>query len=406
MTILQRIPIYSRLKRIKSGRERLFDIIRRLVPWESSTDKKVLEEARTEIRRCYPEGLPRIIDPFSGGGSIPLEAQRLGLEVHASDLNPVAVLITKALVELPPKFAGRPPVRPESGDTFRGTTYWRGSQGLAEDVRYYGRWIRDEADRRIGHLYPKASLSNGSEATVIAWLWARTVTCPNPACRSTMPLVRSFWLSKKKGKEAWARPVPDSLAKRVHFEIGHGGDGPPLEGTVVRTGATCLVCQSAVPFEHIRSEGRAGRMGAQLMAIVAEGNRQREYLPPTEEHEIAARISDPVGAPDTELPDRALGFRVQAYGMTHHVDLFTRRQLTALCTFSDLVREVRQQVLADSSGDTPYADALATYLAFACSNAADDLSTIVTWRSGHGTGADAEHVCSAGDPDDLGLHGG
>ncbi len=366
-------------------RERLFDIIRRLVPWEASNDEKILEEARAEIRRCYPDGPPAIVDPFAGGGSIPLEAQRLGLEAHASDLNPVAVLINKALIEIPPKFANRPPVHPDADPS--GLKSWTGAQGLAEDVRLYGKWMRDEAERRIGHLYPKATLPDGREAKVVAWLWARTVTCPNPACRSTMPLVRSFWVSKAKGKETWVRPIAEPDRRRVRFEIGHGPDGPPVEGSVLRTGATCLVCEVPVEFGHIRGEGRSGRMSAQLMAIVANGDRQRFYLSPSQLHTDAADVTRPPDFPDTELPEQALGFRVQAYGMTHHADLFTERQLVALCTLSDLVSETAERAHKDAQGDSQYSDAIATYLAFGVSNAADDLSTIVSWRSSHGTGA-------------------
>jgi putative DNA methylase len=361
-------------------RERLFDIIRRLVPWEASDDQKVLEEARAEIHRCYPDGPPAIVDPFCGGGSIPIEAQRLGLEAHASDLNPVAVLITKALIELPPKFVDRPPVHPNDGQELDGTRTWTRAQGLAEDVRWYGRWMRDQAERRIGELYPTATVPDGSKATVLAWLWARTVTCPNPACRATMPLVRSFWLSKKNGREAWVNPVPDAAAKRVRFEIGHGKSGPRVDATVGRTGATCLVCLSPVPLEYIRTEGRAGRLGEQLMAMVAEGNRQRIYLSPQPDHELAADVPRPPEVPDTELPEQALGFRVQAYGMVHHADLFTRRQLTALCTFSDLVGEARLKILADSGGDAEYADAVTTYLALAVDRGADLWNSLCSWN--------------------------
>jgi len=259
-------------------RQRLFAIMRDLVKWENSNDPVVLGKARAEIMASCDGKPPPIVDPFAGGGSIPLEAQRLGLEAHASDLNPVAVLINKALIEIPPRWAGRAPVRPDDGTTL-GNRTWSGAQGLAEDVRFYGQWMRDEAEHRIGHLYPKATLEDGSEATVIAWIWARTVTCPNPACGATMPLVRSFWLGKKKGKESWVNPVVEG--KGVRFEIGHGREGPPVEGTVTRQGAVCLVCEAPVPFEHVRSEGRAGRMGAQLMAVVAEGNRRRVYLAPS-----------------------------------------------------------------------------------------------------------------------------
>ena len=359
-------------------RQRLFRIIERLVPWEATQDESVLAEAREEIRRSCGDNPPEVLDPFCGGGSIPLEAQRLGLVAHGSDLNPVAVLITKALIELPAKFAGQPPVHPRDGDGRLAIESWRGAQGLAEDVRYYGAWMRDEAERRIGDLYPPATLPDGHKATVIAWIWARTVTCPNPACQATMPLLRSFWLSKRKGKEAWVRPIVES--SRVRFEIGYGQSGPPIEGTVGRTGATCLVCNSPVPLAHVRSEGKAGRMGAQLMAIVAEGDRQRVYLPPDPEHENAADVPRPDGAPETELPQQALGFRVQGYGMTRHADLFTNRQLTALCTFSDLVGEARRRVI-DDGADEAYADAVATYLAFVVSRATDYSSLLCSWHS-------------------------
>ncbi len=361
-------------------RKRLFDIIERMVPWEASTDEGVLEEARAEIRRSYPEGPPMIIDPFCGGGSIPLEAQRLGLRVQASDLNPVAVLITKALLELPHEFADRPPAHPDAGTSLQGTDSWRGTQGLAEDVRYYGDWMRKEAERRIGHLYPKAQLPSGKEATVIAWLWARTIKCPNPACHSVVPLVRSFWLGKKSGQEAWVRAVPDASSKNVRFEVGHGVAGPPVDGTVARTGATCLLCGAAVPLDHIRAEAQAGRMGMQLMALVVDNDGRREYQAPTEQHERLATLSRPLDVPDSELPERALGFRVQAYGMTHHADLFTNRQLTALCTFSDLVDEARERLRVDSNDDK-YANAVSTYLALAVSRGADLNNTIVTWSN-------------------------
>jgi putative DNA methylase len=302
-------------------RARLFALLEELVKWESSNNQTVLAKARAEIRKCFDGEPPPVLDPFCGGGSIPLEAQRLGLEAHARTSTRCRSSSRKAPIELPAKFAGRPPVHQHAE---RRTT-WRGAEGLAEDVRRYGAWMRDEAEKPIGHLYPKAKLDDGTTAPVIAWLWARTVTCPNPACGATMPLARSFWLGKKKGKEAWVRPVPDG--DRVRFEIGHGPSGPPMDGTVGRNGATCLVCSSPVPLAHIRAEGKAGRMGTQLMAIVAEGRRQRIYLPPPQEHEAAADVPRPDDVPDTELPKQALGFRVQGYGMTRHADLFTNRQL-------------------------------------------------------------------------------
>jgi putative DNA methylase len=378
-------------------RQRLFRIIEELVKWDNSTNEDVLRTARAEIVRSTGGDPPSVLDPFCGGGSIPLEAQRLGLDAHASDLNPVAVLITKALIELPQNFTDLPPVNPESQAKLSDSG-WHGAQGLAEDVRAYGRWMREEAARRIGNLYPKVKLpveQGGGEATVIAWLWARIVKCPNPACGAEMPLVRSFALSTKKAKRVWVEPVVDVGAKTVRFEV-RTGSGVAPEGTVNRQGARCIVCGGAVPFDHIRVEARADRMGARLMAVVAEGARGRIYVKPDEEQSRIAQSATVEWAPESSLPEQALGFRVQAYGMTKHRDLFTRRQLVALATFCDLVPEARDRVRHDASAanvagkprnasdDTDeraagYADAVATYLGLAVSKLADYNSTIVTW---------------------------
>src|SRR4051794_20842526 len=266
----------------RAERERLHGIIERLVAWENVRDETLLAEAHAEIMKSTGGAPPAILDPFAGGGTIPLEAQRLGLEVHASDLNPVAVLINKALIEIPPKFAGRPPVFPGVAESRLGD--WPRATGLAEDVRRYGEWMRNEAEKRIGHLYPYAVLPDGTTAPVIAWIWARTITCPNPACRITMPLVRSWWLSKKKGKEAYIVPVVDG--GRVRFTIGNVPAKAPTaesDGTVGRTGARCIACGTAVSRDHIKAEGTAGRMGAKLMATVGEGSRSRIYVEPTKD---------------------------------------------------------------------------------------------------------------------------
>jgi putative DNA methylase len=361
----------------EAERQRLFRLIEELVKWENSNNEAVLEAAREEIRKATDGNPPPVLDPFCGGGSIPLEAQRLGLEAHASDLNPVAVLITKALIEIPPKFAGKPPVNPKARGKLGHDGAWKGAQGLAEDVRYYGKWMRERAFERIGHLYPKAKLPDGREATVIAWLWARTVTCPNPACGAQMPLVRSFALSTKKGKEWHVQSVVEGRA--VRFEVRRGTDA--TEGTVGRRGARCIVCDAVAPLDHVRAEGKAGRMGTRMMAIVAEGERGRVYLEPDPVYERVANVEPPADAPDTDLPGQALGFRVQGYGMTKHRDLFTPRQLVAVTTFSDLVGEARERVVAQG-GDEAYADAIATYLAFAVDKCADYWSTIATWQPG------------------------
>jgi putative DNA methylase len=363
-------------------RKRLFELIERLVVWENAGNAQLLREAYDEIAKCFDGKPPAILDPFAGGGSIPLEAQRLGLEAHASDLNPVAVLINKALVEIPPRWAGQAPVFPGAAEARLGE--WPRATGLAEDVRRYGQWMRDEAEQRIGHLYPKAKLPDGSTTTVIAWIWARTVACPNPACAGKMPLARSFWLSKKKDRPSWLKPVVEG--KQVRFEIAVDPSGPGVDGTVGRQGAVCLVCETPVPLRYIRAEGQAGRMGSQLMAVVAEGNRQRVYLTATDEQVAAADIPGPDDVPEAELPEQALGFRVQGYGMNRWVDLFTNRQLVALTTFSDLVGETCRRMAADASafGITDhdaesYASAVATYLGIAASRLIDRHSSVGSW---------------------------
>jgi putative DNA methylase len=393
-------------KAVEDERTRLFGIIERLVLWENTTNEAVLDGARAEIRRSTGGNPPPVLDPFCGGGSIPLEAQRLGLTAYASDLNPVAVLITKALIEIPPKFANRPPVHPDARRGVGGTGAWKGAAGLAEDVRRYGAWMRNEAERRIGHLYPKVRLpkeQGGGEATVIAWIWARTVICLNPACGVQMPLVRSFDLSTMRDDEAWIEPIVDRPAKTVRFEV-RAGRGTPPEPPKVGRGAQfrCLVCEQVAPDEHIKAEGRAKRMDAQLMAIVAEGQRGRIYLAPTEEQETIARSAQPAWGPEDELPGNARWFSPPLFGMTRYRDLFTARQLVALTTFSDLVGEARERVLSDalaaglpdddlrlSAGGTAalaYADSVAAYLAFLVDRLADRSSSVCSWDVREGQG--------------------
>jgi len=388
-------------------RERLFGIIRKLVKWENSTNKTVLDAARAEILRSTDGNPPPLLDPFCGGGSIPLEAQRLGLEAYGSDLNPVAVLITKALIEIPPEFAGEPPVNPESRAKMSSSEGWTGARGLAEDVHYYGSWMRDEAQKRIGHLYPKVTLSKeqgGGEATVIAWLWVRTVQCPNPACGARMPLTSKWTLSTKAGKKVWVEPIVDRITKTVRFEV-RSGQGGSADGTINRQGATCIVCSTPVPFDRIRAEGRAGRMSAQMIAVVAEGQRNRIYLSPTKEQVAVASQAQPEWAPETDLPEQALGFRVQLYGMTTHRDLFSPRQLVALTTFSDLVGEARERAERDAiaaglpddgvplaaggMGALAHGEAVAIFLGLVVSKAAVFLNSLARWRAGEGKSAPA-----------------
>lgn len=383
-------------------RERLHGIIERLVVWENIHDQRLLAEAHAEILKSTDGNPPPILDPFAGGGTIPLEAQRLGLKAHASDLNPVAVLINKALIEIPPKFADRLPVFPGLADSEMAG--WRGAAGLAADVLAYGEWMRDEAEKRIGDHFPKAQLQDGSEANVIAWIWARTVTCPNPACGIEMPLVKSWWLSKKKGKEAYLVPRIASGGngaggQSIEYEIAHGAAAGPAaddDGTVGRKGAHCVRCNSAVSLEYIRTEGRAGRMGCQLMATVAEGHRERVYLPPSDAQVSAAEIDQPPDVPSGSLGYYPRDIKAPIYGLTDWADLFTNRQLLALTTLSDLVSEARKRILRDAKaeGSEPggrlaaggadaaaYADAVATYLGLGVSRLADIYNALCRWEN-------------------------
>ncbi|MDF0697486.1 DUF1156 domain-containing protein [Rhizobium sp. MC63] len=419
-------------------RRRLHRVIERMVPWEASNDESVLNDTRWEIARSVAWGLgeeppangdgkailaylqekaPPIYDPFSGGGSIPLEAQRLGLLAYGSDLNPVAVLIGKALVEIPPKFAGRPPVNPKARmELERGHWNGRGAQGLAEDVRYYGQWIRDEAEKRIGHLYPKARLPDGSEATVIAWLWARTVRSPDPAANGAMvPLVSSFMLSTKDGKKAWVEPVIDASASDGwRFQVKKGTLSKAEEeklknGTKAGKGQAfvCALTGAAIDRAYVQAEGKADRLGRRLMAVVVDGNRSRIYLTPSHEHEVIARSANEWHIVEearesflsAATPTRAMitGGVCSAYGLRTYWHLFTPRQLVALTTFSDLIAEARQRVLAEAhasslsddptplqeggTGAEAYADTVATYLGLSVSKLADSQNSLVSWKA-------------------------
>lgn len=413
-------------------RERLFRLIEQLVLWENTTNETVLEAAREEMSRSWrrtcadnadhpraaelfdPEKLPAFHDPFAGGGALPLEAQRLGLESHASDLNPVAVLINKAMIEIPPKFAGLPPVNPEAReDKSLFSREWKGAQGLAEDVRYYGEWMRDEAEKRIGHLYPKVKITpelvaerpdlkkyQGRELTVIAWLWARTVKSPNPAFNNVdVPLVSNFMVSTRKGKEAYVEPVIENGSYRFTVKAGKPRDlEAARSGTKLGRGANfrCVMSDTPIGSGHVYDEARDGRMGSRLMAIVAEGDRERVYVSPTVEMEEVARSARPEWKPDVAMPENPRWFSPPLYGLTTYGDLFTDRQLVALTTFSDLVQDARERVEQDalaagmvadgrgleagSSGAGAYAEAVGIYLAFALSKQADLGNSLCRWE--------------------------
>lgn len=416
-------------------RLRLFALISELVLWESTTNEEVLNRAREEIRRSWrrccadnadhpeatelfnPETLPGFHDPFAGGGALPLEAQRLGLEAYASDLNPVAVLINKAMIEIPPKFAGMPPVNPEARSKKQLIAReWKGAEGLAEDVRYYGQWMRDEAEKRIGHLYPKVKITpemvndpenprpdlkpyEGQELTVIAWLWARTVRSTNPAFSHVeVPLASSFTLSTRAGKEAYVQPVIDGDHYRFSVKVGRAKDPEGAKsGTKLSRGGNFRCVMSGTPMnpKYIKGEGRAGRMGQRMMAVVAEGARGRVYLDPIAEHEASARQVNQAWKPEGSFVEDARAFTPCIYGIKKWSDLFTNRQLAALSTFSDLVVEAMQKVRIDAllagrsddlnhlrdggTGPAAYAEAVGVYLGIGVDKATDYNTTLVAW---------------------------
>ena len=383
-------------------RTRLHELMEQLVVWENSNNEKLLAQAREEIRKSNNGELPPVLDPFAGGGAIPLEAQRLGLEAHASDLNPLAVLINKALIEIPPKFANWEPVHPGSPD--KESSSYRRAESLAEDVRFYGQWMRDEAQRRIGHLYPKVKHPDGTEHTVIAWIWARTVKSPNPANPIEVPLVRSWWLGKKKGKEAWIEAkVVDG---QVKYEVRHDNEGPKgdEDGTIGRKGGYAVGDGTPISLNYVREEGRAGRIGTHLIGVVAAGARGRLYISPTAEQIKAAGVPRPADIPEGDLPANPRDFKTPNYGMSTWSDLFTNRQLVALTTFSDLVEEARERALNDAlaagldrgerlenggTGAEAYADAITTYLALGVSRTSDYSSSLCSW---HNTGEKMRNV--------------
>lgn len=378
-------------------RERLFGILSELVVWENSNNDRVLNAVKAEIKRSMGDDLPPLLDPFAGGGAIPLEAQRLGLKAYAQDLNPVAVTINKAMIEIPPLFADKPAVNPEArGKLTNGG--WSGNAGLAADVKYYGSWMKEEAARRIGYLYPKVKVpaeQGGGKATVIAWLWTRTVKCPNPACGHEAILVRSFDLSKKKGKEWHVEPVCED--GEVRFEVAPGK--ATQDGTVNRRGATCVHCGTPIDFKYVRAEGRAHRMGEKLMAIVAEGKRGRVYCAPNDEQASVADIPKPDEYPDADIASNPRDFKTPNYGLATFSQLFTNRQLTALTTFSELVGEAQKKAEADATaaglpddgvgladggtGARAYGEAIGVYLANLVDQLANHNSSICSWHAGN-----------------------
>ncbi len=397
-------------------RTRLHNIMKRLVIWKTCNDENLLAEARYEIAysaarnngenlnvfrakfKNDPEAVlhylrdhcPAVYDPFCGGGSIPLEAQRLGLRARASDLNPLPVLLNKAMIELPPKFHNQKPVNPDADPMgmFTGTgrrrtrVPWKGTAGLADDIRYYGTWMREAAYKEIGHLYPKVQLQDGTSATVVAWLWARTIPCINPACELQMPLMKTFQLSKKNGNEHWVKPIVNRESNTISWIVQTDDDGVP-KPTVNRTGAYCCGCGTAVKLPYVREQGKAGKIKKIMTSVITEGDRRKLFLSPTKEHLQIAMAATPKWRPRQAIMD-TLKVSGLGYGMTHWHQLFTERQLTALTVFSDLLSEVRNQIAKDGASGK-YTDAVCTYLSLAIGRATDANSSFARWHNSRET---------------------
>ena len=392
-------------------RARLFAICEDLVKWENSNDPHVLDAARREIENSMGTEPIEFLDPFAGGGSIPLEAQRLGLIAHAHDLNPVAVLINKAMIEIPPRFAGKPSVHPctkteKAKQNARlplkqlNNSLGGGCSGLADDIRYYGEWMKREANQKIGKFYPKVRITQKigdtaieKDANVIAWIWARTVTCPNPACRCKMPLANNFVLSKK-NQTIWVKPELNKADKKFVYTIQTNGE-PSKCPKIGKSKFQCIECGTSVGVDHIKSEAKAGRMGADLIAIVAEGEKGRAYIEPSRE-QLDVFNEIPIQSISLgKLSYNPKDLWTCEYSLDTFESLFSPRQLLALTTFSDLIGEVVDRVRQDArdagmhddekplaeggDGALAYAQAIATYLAFAVDKMADYSSTICVY---------------------------
>ena len=421
------------VKEAKRERVRLFSIISDLVKWENTNNIEILKKAQEEIRKSWvatcnlnkghpqaselfnPEKIPAIHDPFAGGGSIPLEAQRLGLEAWASDLNPVSVLINKAMIEIPPKFVDKRPIGPipifEKQREIESFT-WQGITGLAEDVRRYGHLVRDEVVKRIGYLYPQYEVTSelvqgrpdlkryqGQKLPIIAWIWARTVKSPDPRFHHIdIPLASTFVLSSKSGKEAFIHPVVFDDGFRFDIKLGRY-PSEAINGTKLARGAKfkCLMSNTPIDDKYIKSEGLAGRLGSKLMAVVAEGVNSRVYLPPTEEMERYVINTPTEWIPEQKIPGDLRAFWTPSYGLTHFHHLFTNRQLAAITCFSDVINDVRDKIFHDAiaagwkddnlgmeyggTGAKAYSEAVGLCLSFALSKLADLSNSLCRWEN-------------------------
>ncbi len=397
-------------------RAKLFRIVEQLADWENSLDPDLMAQARRHIEECCGQELPTLVDPFAGGGTIPLEAHRLGLPTVAQDLNPVAVLINKAVLELAPRFRNREPVGPTTAGNAQPAldgSSWERATGLAEDVRRIGAWMRERAFENIGRCFPRYPISgdlassrpdltglSDQKLPVVAWIWARTVASPNPAANGAhVPLVSSYWLSGRKGDEAWLEPKVDGHSYEFVVRTGPPTDPQATDGgTKAGRGSdfTCLLTGSPISGKYIKAEGKAGRLGSRLIAVVAKAKSKRVFLPAIPAHEDAARSAQPKWRPEGELPSKLTGGSCYVYGLTQYADIMTERQLLAVTTYADLVREAGELAKMSAlesgwsddgrgiedggDGATAYGEAVATLLAFCVDKLLGTNTTICTWQ--------------------------
>lgn len=363
-----------------------------LSKWENSLNREIIEKAREDILKANGGKPPRILDPFAGGGSIPLEALRLGCETHAVEYNPVAVLILKCTLEYPLKY-GRP--RNDRGGEW-GPLTSETRNPLVEDVKKWGEWVLEEARKEIGRFYP-----NDEDGSIpVGYIWARTIPCQNPSCGAEIPLMRQFWLAKKSNKKVALYPYAEG--KEVKFKIV--GDGyekmpegfDPSRGTVSRAIVTCPICGSTIEANTTRKLFQEGKASQRLIAVVlrrpgTRGKRYRlaterdleifreaeKYLEEKREKLMGEWEIDPV--PDEPLPPKGtLGFRIQGYGMKKWGDLFNARQKLTLITLTEKTR-LAYRKMVEEGYDKDFAKAITSYLGLILSRTSDFLSNLVRW---------------------------
>lgn len=391
----------------EAERKRLFNLIKRLVRWEARRDQTIIEEARREIEKSTGGKPPKLYDPFCGRGLIPLEGQRLGLDVIASDLNPVPATIAKTLLEIVPKYLLTEPVNPRSRKQPR-LIRSGVAEGFIEDIQYYAERVLEEARPELEKYYPKYTITaelaasrndlrglSGKQMTVMGWLWARTVKCSNPACGCQIPLVGSFWLSQKKGRKYWIEPKVITDKNTISFEIHYGTGEAPPPTKLPGTGATfkCPACHENSNDAYIENEGKNGRIGAKLMAVIVDGGRSlgRVYLPANEEHERIALSVQPNWRPDMLIPNYSQAMPTQNHGVRTWADLFTDRQIYTLGVLSERIKVTHNEIMHDTN--TPksinsgisaqeYANDVTTFLAIILGKFVNRSCSFCFWHTG------------------------